>query len=317
VKFIGELFKLKLLSERIIQECIKILFASVGNARTDKETMEHHCELVCKLMSTIGKLIDTPQAKPFMHQYFDSFTKLSQDEAISARIRFMFKDLVELRRSNWVPRREENTPKTIGEVSAEALAKQLQDEIDLTETKVPLVPEIKVQKQSQIVDKNVGTTKRKQKKSKSKPKKEATKITEEELEKRTNLLLEEYLVSGDVKEAEQCIKDLNAPDYHAKIIEQAITLTLEKTNQIERDSMSKLFGELSPEVFSEQDFLKAFKSLSDIIDDLEIDIPNAIIMLGNFVGRAVVDNCLSFSLAEKEIKKETVKEVMMKMIHTK
>jgi len=41
-----------------------------------------------------------------------------------------------LRSNNWIPRREENTPKTFGEVHAEALAKQIQDEI-FSETKSP------------------------------------------------------------------------------------------------------------------------------------------------------------------------------------
>jgi len=90
VKFIGELFKAKLLSEKIVHECIKILFDSVYKTRPDKETMEHHCELLCKLMTTIGKLIDTPKAKPFMDRYFEQFGKLSADETISSRIRFLF-----------------------------------------------------------------------------------------------------------------------------------------------------------------------------------------------------------------------------------
>jgi len=106
-------------------------------------------------------------------------------------------------------------------------------------------------------------------------------LTEEELEKRTHVLLEEYLFSGDVKEAEQCIKDLNAPQYHSQIIEQAITLSLDKHKK-ERDQISALFSELSPHIFSEEDFVKGFKSLIDIVDDLEIDIPSASTMLGNF-----------------------------------
>jgi len=151
VKFIGELFKSKLLSERIIQECIKILFDSVGKSRSDKETMEHHCELVCKLMFTIGKLIDTSKAKPFMQQYFEQFTKLSHDENLSSRIRFMFKDLLELRKNNWIPRREENNPKTIGEVHAEALAKQFQDELDLADTKAIEIKSQKAVIQPQVI----------------------------------------------------------------------------------------------------------------------------------------------------------------------
>jgi len=135
VKFIGELFKSKLLSEKIVEECIRILLDPVDKSR-DKETVEHHCELICKLMTTIGKLLDQPKSKSFMQKHFDQFTRLSQDENLSSRIRFMFQDLLDLRSNNWIPRREENTPKTFGEVHAEALAKQIQDEI-FSETKSP------------------------------------------------------------------------------------------------------------------------------------------------------------------------------------
>jgi len=319
VKFIGELFKSKLLSEKIIQECVKILFDSVGKSRTDRETMEHHCELVYKLMTTIGKLIDTPKAKPFMQRYFDQFSKLSQDDNISSRIRFMFQDLLELRRNNWIPRREENTPKTIGEVQAEALAKQFQDEINLT-TKPTSSQEIKTQKAGPIqlsvttpvVLEKKDSLKKKGKKSKKKIV-SGKKLTDEELEKRTKLLLEEYLISGDAKEAEQCIKDLNAPQYYAKIIEQAISITLEK-HQKDRDSMSKLLADLTPDIFSEQDFVKAFKQLLEYIEELDIDIPSASSMVGTFVGQAVVNNCVSFTVAEKELKKDKVKQAMMRVI---
>jgi len=316
VKFIGELFKSKLLSERIIQECVKILFDSIGKSRSDKETMEHHCELVCKLMTTIGKLIDTSKAKPFMQQYFNQFRKLALDESLSVRIRFMFQDLLELRNNVWIPRREENTPKTIGEVHADALAKQFQEELDLVE-KPATIQEVKITKSAptaQITEKKDG--KKKSKKKGKKGKEPTKKLTEDELEKRAHLLIDEYLSSGDIKEAEQCIKDMKAPEFSPKIIELAVTISLERREK-ERDLISKLFSELSPHTFSEEDFVKGFKQLMEYVDELEIDIPSASKMLGNFMGRAVVDNCLSLSLVEKEMRKENVKESMMMVIHAK
>jgi len=77
------------------------------------------------------------------------------------------------------------------------------------------------------------------------------------------------------------------------------------------------FCKLSPEIFPDQDFAQAFKLLVESADDLEIDIPSASVLLGRFIGRAVVDNCISLSLVEKETKKEKVKESMMQVIHAK
>ena len=66
---------------------------------------------------------------------------------------------------------------------------------------------------------------------------------------------EQRKANADVKEAEQCVKDLNNPAYHSKVIEQAVLLTLDQ-HESERSLISKLFSELSPQVFSEEDFTK-------------------------------------------------------------
>lgn len=49
--------------------------------------------------------------------------KLSQkgpDSLVSSRIRFMLQDVIELRLKNWVPRRDENNPKTIEQIHKDA-----------------------------------------------------------------------------------------------------------------------------------------------------------------------------------------------------
>jgi len=52
----------------------------------------------------------------------------------------------------------------------------------------------------------------------------------------------------------------------------------------------------------------------EMIDDLEIDIPSASKMLGTFIGQAVENNCISLSFAEKEVKKDKVKQSAMHVI---
>ena len=49
--------------------------------------------------------------------------KLSQkgsDCKVSSRVRFMLQDVIELRANKWVPRRDENAPKTIDQIQKEA-----------------------------------------------------------------------------------------------------------------------------------------------------------------------------------------------------
>uniref|UniRef100_A0A3Q2Z4E1 Eukaryotic translation initiation factor 4 gamma 1 n=1 Tax=Hippocampus comes TaxID=109280 RepID=A0A3Q2Z4E1_HIPCM len=55
-----------------------------------------------------------------MDQYFKQMDKVIKEKKTSARIRFMLQDVVDLRRSNWVPRRGDQGPKTIDQIHKEA-----------------------------------------------------------------------------------------------------------------------------------------------------------------------------------------------------
>ena len=114
IKFIGELFAQKILNEKIMHECVKRLLAS-----TDEDTIE----CLCKLMATIGKLLDHPKAKHYMDYYFDQMA--STAEVVGKmqngnRLKFMLRDTIDLRKNSWVPRREQSGPKTIEQIRREA-----------------------------------------------------------------------------------------------------------------------------------------------------------------------------------------------------
>uniref|UniRef100_A0A8C4YX47 Eukaryotic translation initiation factor 4, gamma 2a n=1 Tax=Gadus morhua TaxID=8049 RepID=A0A8C4YX47_GADMO len=57
-----------------------------------------------------------------MDQYFRRMDCLMNSKELSARIRFLLQDIVELRENNWVPRKPfmDNTPKTINQIRQEA-----------------------------------------------------------------------------------------------------------------------------------------------------------------------------------------------------
>ncbi|XP_027039827.1 eukaryotic translation initiation factor 4 gamma 3-like isoform X3 [Pocillopora damicornis] len=111
IRFIGELFKLKMLTESIMHDCVVKLLKS-----NDEEAFE----CLCKLLVTIGKDLDHAKAKPRVDQYFAQINKIIQARITSARVRFMMQDIVDLRNNNWVPRREDNNPKTIDQIHKEA-----------------------------------------------------------------------------------------------------------------------------------------------------------------------------------------------------
>jgi translation initiation factor 4G len=75
--FIGELYKEKMLTDKIMHECVfRRLLGDVKNP------IESDLEALCKLLTTIGKVLDVPKAKTYMDAYFKRML-------ISSRIRYL------------------------------------------------------------------------------------------------------------------------------------------------------------------------------------------------------------------------------------
>lgn len=83
IKFIGELFKLQMLTERIMHECVKKLLGNVENPE------EEEIESLCKLLSTVGAILDTPKARAHMDVYFSRMKELTKSQNVSSRMQFM------------------------------------------------------------------------------------------------------------------------------------------------------------------------------------------------------------------------------------
>ncbi|XP_032386526.1 eukaryotic translation initiation factor 4 gamma 1a isoform X3 [Etheostoma spectabile] len=120
IKFIGELFKLKMLTEAIMHDCVVKLL---------KNHDEESLECLCRLFSTIGKDLDFEKAKPRMDQYFNQMDKIIKERKTSSRIRFMLQDVLDLRKSGWVPRRGDQGPKTIDQIHKEAEMEEHREQI--------------------------------------------------------------------------------------------------------------------------------------------------------------------------------------------
>ncbi|PRP87700.1 hypothetical protein PROFUN_02400 [Planoprotostelium fungivorum] len=129
VILIGELYKVNLISERIVRECTNILISSITSAEKahDGQTMDFQGELLCKLVKTVGKSLDNDvKTKTIVESWFNHIGSFTTNEAFSQRLRFFFKDLIELRKNSWVPRREAEVPKKISEIHDEYHEKQQQ-----------------------------------------------------------------------------------------------------------------------------------------------------------------------------------------------
>ncbi|XP_053676459.1 eukaryotic translation initiation factor 4 gamma 2 [Anopheles nili] len=103
VKFIGELYKLNMLVEPHLHEMLQSLFLKKSSASTEKKCEDMEC--LAQLFRTCGKNLDTEQGKQLMYQYFYQMEKYSLSTKFPPRIRFMLRDLIELRKNNWTPRK--------------------------------------------------------------------------------------------------------------------------------------------------------------------------------------------------------------------
>jgi translation initiation factor 4G len=83
IRFIGELFKLQMLTERIMHECIKKLLGNVENPE------EEEIESLCKLLTTVGSLLDTPKARAHLDVYFSRMRELTKNKNVNSRMVFM------------------------------------------------------------------------------------------------------------------------------------------------------------------------------------------------------------------------------------
>ena len=129
IRFIGELYKLGMLTDRIMHQCI---------AKLMKDRHEDSYECMCKLVSTIGEKLEVTEKKQnrdILGKMFAELDRLSRDKAISSRIRFMLRDLIELRANRWVPTRTAGQPRpmTIEEVHEQARQAELKQQAALAE----------------------------------------------------------------------------------------------------------------------------------------------------------------------------------------
>jgi translation initiation factor 4G len=122
IQFVGELHLQDLLSEKIVHSCISKLCAN-------DDPSEEVIESLCKLMTTVGKKLDSnPQTQPLMNTYFERMELFQNIPGLPSRLKFRLMDVADLRRARWVTKTKDAGPKTIAEIHEEARVKQAQED---------------------------------------------------------------------------------------------------------------------------------------------------------------------------------------------
>lgn len=108
IKFIGELGKLGIVSEPILHRCIQQLLEKKRRGGPRGDAAED-IECLCQIMRTCGRILDSDKGRGLMDQYFKRMNSLAESSDLPLRIKFMLRDVIELRRDDWKPRKATST----------------------------------------------------------------------------------------------------------------------------------------------------------------------------------------------------------------
>jgi translation initiation factor 4G len=132
IQFIGQLYKLGMLTIRIMHECVQRLLNFEGDP--DESAIENLTTLLRSVGPTMYQSGEQGQA--LLHAYFERINeKIMSNAALPSRPRFMVMDLIDLKNAGWKGKDDTKGPKTIQQIHAEAEAAQAKAEAERQRTR--------------------------------------------------------------------------------------------------------------------------------------------------------------------------------------
>uniref|UniRef100_A0A3Q3INZ2 Programmed cell death protein 4 n=1 Tax=Monopterus albus TaxID=43700 RepID=A0A3Q3INZ2_MONAL len=118
------------------------------------------------------------------------------------------------------------------------------------------------------------------------------------LVKEMNLLLKEYLISGDVNEAEHCLRDLEVPHFHHELVYEAVVMVLESKGDTASHIMIKLLQSFwKTGLITVDQMNRGFQRVYDELPEISLDVPHAHSIMETFV-----DLCYQESVITKQLR---------------
>ncbi|KAL1023516.1 hypothetical protein UPYG_G00041830 [Umbra pygmaea] len=118
------------------------------------------------------------------------------------------------------------------------------------------------------------------------------------LVKEMNLLLKEYLVSGELTEAERCLRELEVPHFHHELVYEAVVMVLESKGDTAIKMMCKLLQAFwKTGLITVDQMNRGFQRVYDELPEITLDVPHAHSIMESFV-----DLCYQESVITKQLR---------------
>ncbi|NP_998871.1 programmed cell death protein 4 [Xenopus tropicalis] len=118
------------------------------------------------------------------------------------------------------------------------------------------------------------------------------------LVKEIDLLLKEFVLSGDVVEAERCLQELEVPHFHHELVYEAVLMVLEANgNNTYKMMLSLLEALLKSGAITLDQMKRGYDRIYQEIPDINLDVPKAYSVLERFV-----EDCFKAGIISKQIR---------------
>ncbi|KAJ8376724.1 hypothetical protein SKAU_G00073040 [Synaphobranchus kaupii] len=122
MRFIGELFKLRMVKETVMHNCIIKLLITQSDVAL---------ESLCCLLSIIGNILDCDE-QHLMGEYVHQMEEILNSRKVSSEVSFLLQDIVDLRKNYWFPMKAEQ-----GSQLTEAKIENMQERIEEQQQLMP------------------------------------------------------------------------------------------------------------------------------------------------------------------------------------
>lgn len=131
-------------------------------------------------------------------------------------------------------------------------------------------------------------------------------LTEEELEKKSTAIIEEYLHINDMKEALQCVREMNSTQLLFVFVRNGLESTLERS-AIAREHTGLLLHQLiKTGLLPTQQYYKGLQEILEVAEDMAIDIPHMWLYLAELITPMLHEDGIPMGELFREISKPLI-----------